>query len=187
MVARLPGTRPALQYALQLHAGQKRADGAPFIAHPIEVAQLLHEAGAAEHVVAAGLLHDTIEKTDASASEIHVRFGPEITSLVLTVTEDRRIADYRARKAALRKQVARAGDDALMLFAADKVSKARELQLGGHAGRRRRVDDYVQCLELLERRLVHSPLVGQLTTALEVLADASRESLQARTGTLEHR
>lgn len=177
-----PGTRDALHYARQRHAGQHRADGAPFIAHPIEVARLLHEAGADERLVAAGLLHDTIEKTDTSASELHGRFGPEITSLVLTVTEDQRIRGYRARKAALREQVARAGNEALLLFAADKLSKARELQLGPRAGEPARVDHYRRCLALLERRLGDAPLVDQLRTELEVLGGSGDRPTLARTG-----
>ncbi|MBV9003899.1 MAG: bifunctional (p)ppGpp synthetase/guanosine-3',5'-bis(diphosphate) 3'-pyrophosphohydrolase [Solirubrobacterales bacterium] len=170
LVAHLPRTRAALLYAQRQHAGQRRSDGAPFIAHPLEVARLLHEAGAADQVVAAGLLHDTIEKTSATASELHGRFGPEVTSLVLAVTEDERIAGYRARKAALRAQVSRAGDQALLLFAADKVSKAREFQVGPHPVRRRRLSHYRRCLELLESRLPGTPLIAQLRAELEILA-----------------
>jgi hypothetical protein len=186
VIAQLPRTRAALLYAQRQHAGQRRSDGAPFIAHPIEVAGLLHEIGAAEHLIAAGLLHDTIEKTDASAAELHGRFGAVVASLVLAVTEDERIAGYRARKAALREQVSCAGDEALTLFAADKVSKARELRLESRPRlepmprppspdwaaasmlRRRRMAHYQRCLELLDERLGGSPLVGLLRTELQV-------------------
>ena len=105
-----------------------KTDDAPFILHPFEVASLLHHAGAPERVVVAGALHDVIEKTSAGPSELTEPFGPEVTALVLAVSEDERIGTYEARKAALRSQVADAGHEALMVFAADKISKVRELR-----------------------------------------------------------
>jgi (p)ppGpp synthase/HD superfamily hydrolase len=173
----------ALRYAQTLHAGQSRsADGAPFILHPREVAALLRRAGAPEHVVAAGALHDVIEKTPARASDLRRRFGSRVTSLVLAVTEDQLIDDYAARKAALRRQVLDAGEEALMLFAADKISKTRELELErrfsgsarrgdcGAPARRQRLAHYRRCLSLLRERLPASPLVGELRAELEGLA-----------------
>jgi hypothetical protein len=60
--------------------------------------------------------------------DLRQRFGRRITELVLAVSDDERITGYAKRKAALRQQVARAGDEALTLFAADKLSKLRELR-----------------------------------------------------------
>src|SRR2546421_11168033 len=67
---RLPQTRAALEYAQRIHAGQHRHDGAPFVQHPLEVGALLHRVGAADHVIAAGVLHDVIEKTDVTAVDL---------------------------------------------------------------------------------------------------------------------
>ena len=86
-------------------------------------------------MIAAGLLHDTLEKADAAEADLSRVFGTHVTGLVLAVTEDDQIRGYAHRKAALRDQVAHAGDEALMLFAADKVSKARELSLGAGVAR----------------------------------------------------
>jgi (p)ppGpp synthase/HD superfamily hydrolase len=174
----LPLTRRALAYAERLHAGQRRAvDGVPFIAHPLEVACLLYDAGAPDHVIAAGILHDVLEKTDADPGDLQARFGARVAVLVLAVSEDKRIAGYARRKAALRAQVARAGREALMVFAADKISKARELRLQNSRSRRRsasrsrererRLDQYCRCLRLLEESVIDSPLVGQLRMELE--------------------
>ena len=126
----LSKTQAALEFATRVHAGQRRkADGGPFIAHPLEVASLLYRVGAPDHLIAAGALHDTLEKTDTDASELRKRFGTRTARLVVAVSEDERISPYAERKAALRNQAAAAGEEALMLFAADKVSKARELRL----------------------------------------------------------
>jgi hypothetical protein len=176
LVSRLPKTRAALAYAERQHAGQQRKiDGDPFILHPLEVGSLLYYAGAADHVIAAGVLHDTLEKTDATAADLRQHFGAHIAVLVRALSEDEGLEDYLARKAALRRQVARAGQEALMVFAADKISKARELaRLLTHPQleprlplpRQRRMIHYRHCLELLERRMNDSPLVEQLRAEL---------------------
>ncbi len=176
LVARLPKTRAALAYAERRHPNQTRTiDGARFILHPCEVATLLYYAGADDRVIAAGVLHDTIEKTSVEAGELRAQFGTAITALVLAVSEDPRIPGYAARKAALRAQVSAAGHDALMVFAADKISKVRELRVESAPNRlrdaslshQRRLTHHRDCLELLEDRLPDSPLVTQLRIELE--------------------
>ena len=179
LVAQLPKTRAAIEYGETHHAGQRRSfNDDPFIEHPLEVGLLLYETGARDHVIAAGILHDTLEKTDADASELRRRFGTPVTRLVVALSEDEQISGYAQRKAALRQQVAAAGHDALMIFAADKVSKVRELRLaiarlerrGEQPARSllrpRRVAHYRRCLGMLEELLAQSALVGQLRSEL---------------------
>jgi (p)ppGpp synthase/HD superfamily hydrolase len=169
-------------YAQRQHAGQLRGDGTPFILHPLEVASLLYDAGASDDLIAAGVLHDLAEKAHVAAGEIRGRFGPRITSLVLAVSDDDRITGYGERKAALRRQVALAGADALTLFAADKISKLRELRreattdfAAGAAPirvrklRARRLRHYRRSLALLEERIPESPLVSELRDELYAL------------------
>jgi (p)ppGpp synthase/HD superfamily hydrolase len=170
-----PKTRAALAYARRAHEGQlRKMDGAPFIDHPREVASLLYCAGAPDHVIAAGALHDVIEKTDVDAQELRERFGARVAGLVLAVSEDEHIGSYARRKAALCEQAALAGEEALAMFAADKVSKARELRLRPDTARhsRRRLGFYGDCLHLLERRLPESPLVRELDTELQSITRA---------------
>ena len=173
---RLPKAKAALAYAEQSHAGQQRsADGAPFILHPVEVGTLLYDAGAPEAVISAGVLHDTLEKTDATAYELYARFGRHVGQIVYAVTDDARIAGYARRKDALRSKVANAGEDALTVFAADKISKVRELRLGGGSEikvRSRRMRHYRRCLAMLQERLPDSALVATLARELETLSDA---------------
>jgi (p)ppGpp synthase/HD superfamily hydrolase len=157
-------------YAQERHAGQvRKADRAPFIEHPVEVAWLLYSVGAPDHVIAAGVLHDAIEKGGADAADLRERFGARVADLVLALTEDPGIRSYAHRKAALRAQVAAAGPEALMVFAADKISKVREYSLGARtkAPSKRRLTHYRRCLELLEQRLPGSPLVAQLRTEFD--------------------
>ena len=94
-----------LAWATAHHASQRRTfDNAPFIVHPLEVASMLSAHGYEDDVVAAGLLHDVVEQADASLADVRERFGERVADLVAAVTEDEGIADYDARKAALRER-----------------------------------------------------------------------------------
>ena len=74
--AGLPMAQAALRFARARHAGQRREiDHAPFIDHPIEVAWLLRRDGQPDEVIAAGLLHDVLEKTATTSAELRRRFG----------------------------------------------------------------------------------------------------------------
>ena len=175
VLARLPITGDALAFAEERHAGQRRkVDGAEFIEHPLEVAWLLYRAGAEDHVIAAGVLHDTVEKAGADVRELRERFGARTAGLVQAVSEDPAIRTYARRKGALRDQVAAAGEEALMVFAADKISKIREFSLGRPPRRpsQRRLAHYRRCVELVERRLTSSPLVAQLCAEFDRLLSA---------------
>ena len=182
----LPLTEVALAYADERHRGQRReVDGAPFILHPLEVASLLYYAGAPDQVVAAGVLHDVIEDTEAVADDLRPRVGNRVTQLVLAVSEDDRIADFAERKAALRAQVAAAGQDALLLFAADKISKVRELRLavklraGANDASLRKLAHYERSLELLRELEPNAPLVHRLADELDQLGAELPPTAQA--------
>ena len=173
-------TRAAFDYAVALHAGQRReSDFAPFILHPLEVAMLLYNRGFDDEVVAAGLLHDAIEDTDATADDLRERFGDRVARLVEVVSDDPSIEDYDERKRRLREQVAAAGRDAQAIFAADKVAKARELRATatrdpaalGEPSIRRRLEHYQQSLEMLEQTAPDLPLVNQLRFELWALTE----------------
>jgi (p)ppGpp synthase/HD superfamily hydrolase len=162
--------RAARIFATRCHARQQRAsDGARFIEHPLEVARLLRDAGCSDVVVAAGLLHDVVEGTSVSFDELAARFGAEVAELVRAVSDDARISSYRLRKRLLREQVDRAGGNAALVFAADKISKVRELQ--GDARREHsqqlRLEHYRESLGMLQRIAPQHPLVQRLARELD--------------------
>jgi (p)ppGpp synthase/HD superfamily hydrolase len=172
---RLPSTRAALEFADERHAGQRReADDAPFVMHPIEVATILYEAGYPDDVIAAGALHDVIENTDTAPRDIANRFGSRVALLVTAVTENPAIESDADRKAALRFQVARAGGTAAAVFAADKISKVRELRLRRSRGQfdnasRDKLAHYEASLEMLAEEMPGHELVEQLRLELEAV------------------
>ena len=79
--------RDAFQFAYDLHQGQRRASGEPYIQHPIAVADLLQDLGGSAAMIAAGFLHDVVEDTDVSPDKIEQRFGGEVRVLVEGVTK----------------------------------------------------------------------------------------------------
>ena len=87
----------AYVYAVAKHGSQKRASGDPYFSHPVMVAGLLADLKLDEHTVAAGLLHDTVEDTDANLDEICEMFGQDVCDLVDGVTKLTRL-EYRSEE-----------------------------------------------------------------------------------------
>jgi (p)ppGpp synthase/HD superfamily hydrolase len=174
-VSDLPLTRSALDFAAERHRGQRRdTDGAPFILHPLEVAQLLRGRDCPDHVVAAGVLHDVLEDTDVDCAELAERFGEDVAGLVCSVSEPPGGGSYEQRKQRLRDRVSDAPrDDSRLIYAADKVAKVRELRIGLAQSRRdlpaEKLGHYWASLHLLEAQLGGHPLVRQLRFELEAL------------------
>ena len=81
----------AYVYAMRAHGEQKRASGDPYISHPLEVAAILTDLKLDDATIAAALLHDTIEDTDATRAEIDRLFGHEIGLLVEGLTKLKRL------------------------------------------------------------------------------------------------
>ncbi len=77
----------AIDYASEKHAGQTRKSGEPYIIHPLAVAGILLEWGMDADTVIAGVLHDTVEDTEASLDELESLFGRDVAFLVDGVTK----------------------------------------------------------------------------------------------------
>jgi (p)ppGpp synthase/HD superfamily hydrolase len=117
----------ALRFARRVHLGQHRKQTyEQFVEHPIEVARLLSEAGFDGPILAAAYLHDTVEKTPVEIEELRERFGPEVAELVASLSDDPAIEEYSPRKQALRRQVIAAGEEAILIYAADRLANMRD-------------------------------------------------------------
>jgi len=160
-------TCDAVEFAARHHAS---------VVHPVEVAWLLRSSGYPDHVVAAGVLHDVVEDTEAKPAELRERFGDDVAGIVAVLTEDPGIAGWADRKRDLRERLLDASEEAAAVFAADKVSKVRELR--ARVARRElslpelraRLDHYRKSLDVLEGILgPDHRLVGDLRFELEAL------------------
>ena len=79
--------RAAYDYGQEMHEGQFRHSGEPYFSHPVAVAAILTEQRLDDATIITALLHDTIEDTQASYSEVATLFGEEVAVLVDGVTK----------------------------------------------------------------------------------------------------
>ena len=77
----------AYYYADNLHSGQKRQSGEPYIIHPLNVAYILASMHADRDTICAGLLHDTLEDTNIKKEDIAHDFNQNVANLVDGVTK----------------------------------------------------------------------------------------------------
>ena len=77
----------AFDLANDLHNGQLRQSGEPYIIHPLAVAIILSEMKADKDTICAGLLHDTLEDTPITKEELTHEFNPDVANLVDGVTK----------------------------------------------------------------------------------------------------
>lgn len=81
----------ALNFATEKHSGQlRKIANTPYILHPIEVASIVGTMTDDREILAAAVLHDTIEDTDTTLEEIRENFGRRVSLLVMTETENKR-------------------------------------------------------------------------------------------------
>lgn len=118
----------AYRRAVRQHSPQRRKSGEPYIIHPLAVAQILADLGMGPLVVAAGLLHDTVEDTDYTLEECRAEFGDTVTGLVDGVTKLSKM-EYgdSAQAETIRKMVVAMSRDVRVLVVklADRVHNAR--------------------------------------------------------------
>ena len=115
----LPGK--AYAFAERAHRGRLDRYGlGEFIVHPVGVAELVAPFDDAE-MEAAAFLHDTIEKADVTADEIEAEFGPAVSELVVTLSQDQTIDDSDARRSEHRTRVLRSGWRSRVIYANDRI------------------------------------------------------------------
>ncbi|MCY4067259.1 MAG: HD domain-containing protein, partial [Rhodospirillaceae bacterium] len=149
----------AYVFSMQAHGTQTRASGDPYFSHPVEVAGILTHYRLDSASIITALLHDTVEDTDATLSDIERLFGPEIAKLVDGVTKlsQLEIAGSEARQAEnFRKLLLAMSEDlrVLLVKLADRLHNMRTLSHICDAGKRKRIAG-----ETLE---IYSPLAERI-------------------------
>jgi guanosine-3',5'-bis(diphosphate) 3'-pyrophosphohydrolase len=121
----------ALSFAAHKHRFQRRkdADATPYINHPIEVARILIEVGGQTDIdlLVAAVLHDCIEDTETTPEEIASLFGTEVLSIVLEVTDDKRLPKEERKRLQVA-HAARKSERARKLKLADKICNVYDIQ-----------------------------------------------------------
>lgn len=120
----------AYLFAAKKHKNQRRknSNGDPYINHPIEVVYLLEEAGVSnDHILMAGVLHDTIEDTNTTYDEIRDKFGMSVADMVMECTDDKSLPKVERKKLQILKAKGKS-TGAKLVKLADKLSNLSDLQ-----------------------------------------------------------
>ena len=148
----------AYVYAMKAHGEQRRASGDPYFSHPIEVAAILTDLKLDDSTIAAALLHDTIEDTEATRAEIDSLFGRDIGTLVEGLTKLKKLdlVTKEAKQAEnLRKLLLAIADDVrvLLIKLADRLHNMRTLGYMPPDARRRVSEETLD---------IYAPLAGRM-------------------------
>lgn len=177
----------AYVFAMKAHGNQIRASGDPYFSHPLEVAAILTDYKLDGNSIITALLHDTIEDTDTTSSEIKAQFGEEVAQLVDGVTKLSQIeqqSEFSGQAENFRKLVLAMSEDirVLLVKLADRLHNMRTLHYIQKTAKRRRI-----AVETME---IYAPLaerigMQELKNELEDLAFAelnadARNSIIAR-------
>jgi len=179
-----PRYAEAVAWAAELHGSQvRKGTSIPYLTHLLAVSSLVWEHGGDEEDAIAGLLHDAIEDTDATAADIEARFGAKVATIVLACSDTtvRPKPPWRKRKEAYQAHLADPATptDALRVSAADKLHNARsmlrdyrevgdELWTRFHEGVDSQLWNYGQLTEILQRRFP-GPLTDELARTVDAL------------------
>ncbi len=150
--------RQAYAYGAEMHEGQKRHSGEPYFTHPVAVAGILAEQRLDDASIITALLHDTIEDTTSTYSELEGQFGREIAELVdgvtkltnlqLTSTESKQAENFRKLFVAIAKDIR-----VILVKLADRLHNMRTI-------RAMRPDKQVQ--KARETMDIYAPLAGRM-------------------------
>ncbi len=161
----------AFGYACAAHEGHKRQSGEDFIVHPAGVARILAELRLDTATVAAALLHDVVEDTDASIDDLRAEFGEEIALLVEGVTKLTRIK-FQSREQAqaenYRKMIVAMAQDirVILIKLADRLHNMRTIE---YLGKQKQIQKARETLEVYAP-LAHRLGIHQIKWELEDLA-----------------
>jgi guanosine-3',5'-bis(diphosphate) 3'-pyrophosphohydrolase len=127
----------AFAFAAHKHRDQRRKDAkaSPYINHPIQLARVLAVEGniTDEQVIAAAILHDTIEDTETTAEEIRALFGITISGIVEEVSDDKSLTKADRKRLQI-EHASHCSRRAKLVKLADKICNVRDMAVGAPAG-----------------------------------------------------
>lgn len=164
----------AFEFAAHHHGPQKRLSGDQFITHPVGVAKICLELGLDTETISAALLHDTVEDTSVTVTEIEQRFGPRVSGLVDGVTKLTEVSfesrDERQAENYRKMMVAMASDIRVILIKlADRLHNMRTLSA---LPKQKRIAKATETLEIYAP-LAHRLGIHKIKWELEDLAFAT--------------
>jgi len=177
----------ALAFAARQHGGQVRHNtGTPYVSHLLATCAIVLEEGGDETVAIGALLHDVLEDQPTSRSALRDTFGDDVYRIVhdctdADATERTRLTWWERKRAHLGRMTSEAGDESLLVIAADKVCSLQSLVDDLHrfgpamfARSTRTADEllwnYREILGVLAARLGDRPVVTRLRRLVDDFA-----------------
>ena len=123
----------AIVFAVRAHAGiERRGKGFPYIVHPMEAVEIVATMTRDQELLAAAVLHDTVEDTDVTIEQIRAEFGDRVAALVASESENKdcgvsKEESWHARKQAAIERLASASLDSKIVALGDKLSNMRAI------------------------------------------------------------
>ena len=154
----------AAQFAIEAHRGvERRGKGFPYIIHPMEAASIVANITNDPEMLAAAILHDTVEDTDVTIEQIEELFGPRVARLVHADTA-KKGASWRGRREIQIERFRQADRDSQIVALGDKLSNLRAI-----------VADYNQLGDTLWQRFKAPNGKEDILWYYTILADALKD------------
>ena len=119
--------KEAVEFAVEAHKGAvRKGTRIPYIVHPLEAAVIVGSVTEDEELIAAAILHDVLEDTDASEEEVRGRFGDRVADLVVKETDDKS-RSWMERKSEKLRRVREGSRDLKIVVLGDKLSNIRSM------------------------------------------------------------
>ena len=129
----------AIVFAVRAHAGtERKGKGFPYIIHPMEAVEIVATMTCDQELLAAAVLHDTVEDTDVTVEQIRAEFGERVAALVASesdnvvegMNEDKVVhssSNWKERKRVAIERLAHASHEAKIVALGDKLSNMRAI------------------------------------------------------------
>lgn len=150
----------AIQFAAEKHKGQeRRGSGLPYVMHPIIVMELVQKyKGGSKHIEelkCAALLHDVLEDTDCTYSEIEREFGPLVASIVMELTSDEAMIKLLGKNEYLKGKMEKMSQYAFTLKLLDRLSNIMDGPRDGYVKKTLKLLDHLaeKRVEITDRQL----------------------------------
>lgn len=192
-----PEIARAVEFAAEHHGDQTRkGTSIPYLQHLLGVASIALEFGATEIETVAAILHDVLEDTSVTENVLRAAFGPEVTDIVLSCSNEAKTGgdprdSWRSRKEAYVAHLATASASAVLVSLADKIHNARSIGADHrraedketfwerfNAGRDDQVWYYRSLVEMYQERLgaadrrINAAMFDEFDSAVQVIIDS---------------
>lgn len=165
-----PLVSKARQFATDAHASinhVRKYTGEPYITHPIEVMEIVRSVPHTDEMLAAALLHDTIEDTGVTREDVEREFGETVARLVMELTDQCHDGNRATRKAAEAARLGTISSDAQTVKLADFISNTKSIVAGNPGFAKVYLREKLRVLELMT---AGDPTLFQ--RALDLIGDA---------------